>query len=301
MTTSENTPEKASAENTSVEDAATSGGRPFGFWITAIDRLMAAEFATAFEDEGITRRDWRILNLIDGTTPSDRPLPHAKLGRLVELGWIERDGEGWTLTAEGAAAKARLSAAVDEIRAQITAILGDAQFTALTASLEELARGLGWTEGARLPRRHRDDRRPERGDHRRFGHDVHHGRFGHDVHHGSGHDGSGHDGFGPAHHDHGPHVHHDAHRGHRGFGHHGSGHDGGHDGFGPAHHDHDAHHPGFAHEGLRHEGRHRRREHGESPDGLRPEHRGGRHHGGRGHRGHAPHFHIHLHDGRFRD
>src|SRR5690606_6877617 len=43
--------------------------RPFGFWLKAVDRLMAAEFARAFESEGITRREWRLLNIVDGTAP----------------------------------------------------------------------------------------------------------------------------------------------------------------------------------------------------------------------------------------
>ncbi len=106
--------------------------RPFGFWLTAVDRLTAAAFATAFEDEGITRRDWRILNVIDGTAPAVRELRGPKLRRLAELGWIARDGEDWTLTEEGAAAKARLSSAVDEIRAQVAAPLTEEEFTAMS-------------------------------------------------------------------------------------------------------------------------------------------------------------------------
>ena len=58
--------------------------RPFGYWITAVDRLMRAEFATVFEDEGITRRDWRMLNRIDGTVPDGRPVHPRKLHRLID-------------------------------------------------------------------------------------------------------------------------------------------------------------------------------------------------------------------------
>ncbi len=59
---------------------------PIGYWITAVDRLLAAEFATAFEREGVTRRDWRLLNVIDGTAPAHRtPAPHA-LDTLVARG-----------------------------------------------------------------------------------------------------------------------------------------------------------------------------------------------------------------------
>lgn len=144
MNSTENIPENTPADQS----------RPFGFWITAVDRLLAAEFATAFEDEGITRRDWRILNAVDGTVPLGRDLPDSKVRHLVALGWVEQGSDGWTLTADGTAAKARLTAAVDEIRAQVAGALDPEEFAAMAAALEKLARGLGYEEGKRLPRRH---------------------------------------------------------------------------------------------------------------------------------------------------
>ncbi|MDF2507163.1 MAG: hypothetical protein K0Q52_1022, partial [Microbacterium sp.] len=62
--------------------------RPFGYWLKAADRLMAAEFTAAFDGEHASRRDWRILNIIDGTATADRPLNEHKLHRLVERGWV---------------------------------------------------------------------------------------------------------------------------------------------------------------------------------------------------------------------
>ncbi|WP_295011928.1 MarR family winged helix-turn-helix transcriptional regulator [uncultured Microbacterium sp.] len=155
--------------------------RPLGFWITAVDRLMKARFATAFEDEGVTRRDWRILNALDGSVPTDHAPRGPKLRRLAALGWISRSADGWTLTDEGAAAKARLGSAVDEIRAEITGTLSADEFAALTASLEKIARGLGWSEGMRLPRRERrdaGDRRPHRDHDAPCGHGGPRGRHG---------------------------------------------------------------------------------------------------------------------------
>ncbi|SJN16879.1 hypothetical protein FM104_01105 [Microbacterium esteraromaticum] len=147
----------------------TTDTRPLGYWISAVDRLLAAEFATVFADEGITRREWRMLNLIDGTTPGSRPepdtgsartarLPHAmrgpKLRRLIDLGWISRDADGWTLTDAGRLAKSRLGSAVDEIRARFSAAVSPEELAAMTASLEKVAREFGWEAGMRLPRRH---------------------------------------------------------------------------------------------------------------------------------------------------
>ncbi|GAA4479877.1 hypothetical protein [Microbacterium panaciterrae] len=253
-----NNAENDNSENNS-EHTPSDGSRPFGFWITAVDRLSAAAFATAFEDEGITRRDWRILNLIDGTVPADRELHGPKLRRLAALGWIRRTDEGWTLTGEGTAAKARLSTAVDEIRAQVAAPLSPEDFAAMAASLEKVARGLGWAEGMRLPRpaRTRDGRRGQ------HGHAEHHGRPGHGFAHGE-------HGFGPREHGFGP-------RDGERHGH----------GFGPDHDEHHGH--GERHDHREHcDGRaafghvHRRHGHGPFPRGA---------YGAPAH-----HVHIHLHD-----
>lgn len=131
--------------------------RPFGFWLKAVDRLMTAEFASAFESEGITRREWRLLNVIDGTVPAgrpknDRPLPAHKLARLIELGWVT-DAEGtWTLTDEGRSAKERLGGIVDGIRAKVTDAVPAEDLATTMATLQQLARTFGWDEETPLPR-----------------------------------------------------------------------------------------------------------------------------------------------------
>lgn len=179
--------------------------RPFGFWLKAVDRLMAIEFAAAFESEGITRRDWRLLNIIDGTVPgSDRKsdhqsaqeLPVHKLGRLIELGWVT-DAEGtWTLTDDGRAAKERLGNIVDGIRAKVTDAVPADDLATTMATLEQLARAFGWDESTPLPRRrHGDGHRGGFGK-RGFGPSGF-SRRGHGFGHpGRGFDHEGHDGHG---------------------------------------------------------------------------------------------------------
>ncbi|KJL34528.1 MarR family winged helix-turn-helix transcriptional regulator [Microbacterium azadirachtae] len=281
MNSTENTPENTPADRS----------RPFGFWITAVDRLLAAEFATAFEDEGITRRDWRILNAVDGTVPLGRDLPDGKVRHLAALGWVEPGPDGWTLTAEGAAAKARLSTAVEEIRAQVAGALDPEEFATMAAALEKLARGLGYEEGTRLPRRHTGERRGAGRDRREHGHRGR-GHRGHDRHHGDHHDGE----FGERFARHGEHPRHEDgfHGGHPGgFGH---GRFGGRSGAGRewSHREH------LRHEHLRHEHRC-----GGHADGERlPREHGRGEHPFRGHGapGRSPaHLHIHLHDGRHRN
>ncbi|MGW9269793.1 hypothetical protein [Microbacterium sp. NPDC055599] len=174
--------------------------RPFGFWLKAVDRLMAAEFAAAFDDEGITRRDWRLLNVVDGSVERERPLRAHKLRRLIDRGWVVTDGEGWSLTDDGRAAKERLGALVDGIRAKVVDAVPTDDLATTLASLEAIARAFGWEEGTPLPRTHRGPRGHRHGHGFRapFGHHGHGERddfYGHDdgydVRHGHSH---GHDG-----------------------------------------------------------------------------------------------------------
>lgn len=126
--------------------------RPFGYWLKAVDRLMAAEFDSAFEGEHASRRDWRILNVIDGTAPARRPLNAHKLHSLVERGWVVADGDGWTLTDDGRAAKERLGGIVDGIRAKVTDAVSPEDLETTMSSLEQIARAFGWDEETPLPR-----------------------------------------------------------------------------------------------------------------------------------------------------
>lgn len=169
----------------------TDENRPFGFWLKAVDRLMANEFATAFESEGITRREWRLLNRIDGTVADDpRPLPAHKVARLIELGWVT-DAEGtWILTDEGRSAKERLAGTVEGIRTKVTDAVPAEDLTTTLATLEKIARAFGWDEETPLPRG-RGRRHGRHG----FG-PRGYGRHGFGRH-GFGPDGLGPDGLGP--------------------------------------------------------------------------------------------------------
>ncbi|UYO97255.1 hypothetical protein OED01_00565 [Microbacterium sp. M28] len=152
--------------------------RPLGYWLTATDRLLAAEFARAFDNEGITRRDWRLLNAIDGAVPIARPIDDRKLGRLIELGWVTPAEDGWALTDEGQAAKKRLGTIVDGIRATIAEAVSADDYATTVATLAQIARALGWDENVPLPRKNR-----ERGGHGRRGAHRHgHGAFEHRRH-----------------------------------------------------------------------------------------------------------------------
>lgn len=263
-------------------------GRPLGYWLRVVDGLLDREFAAALDAEGISRRDWMALNVLSGDI--DAPEVRERLIRrgkrlrgLEERGWVQEHGDGtWSLTDLGRAERERVGAIVDGIRSRVTGAVGDDAYAAMTASLEAIARELGWDEGA--AHRGRGFGRPGFGrpGFGRFGGpgfgggfgpgfggrprpldpDIHDG-FGPNLHRGfapgrPGHPaerfddpmrGEPHDTFDDGCHGHHPHARHGhaGHGGHRGHGH------GGRGGHGDAGHDHRG--QGHGHGGHGHSGR----------------------------------------------
>ncbi|TXK15701.1 hypothetical protein FVP74_00855 [Microbacterium saccharophilum] len=137
-----------------TDEGAGRPSRPLGFWLRTVDRLLEREFEAAFAAEGVTRRDWRILTLIDGDVEAPEALERLrgkKLRTLAERGWVTPTDAGWALTDEGRAAKERLGALVDGIRSKVAATVSDDDFATSVASLEAIARGLGWDGAERMP------------------------------------------------------------------------------------------------------------------------------------------------------
>ena len=130
---------------------------PLGFWLRLVDGLLAREFAAALDAEGVTRREWRILQFIDDSavTPEAAERLRRK-GKLLHgldaRGWITETDDGWTLTEDGRAAKERLSAAVDGVRAKVAAAVAPEDYTTTVTALQAIARELGWDESQRMPR-----------------------------------------------------------------------------------------------------------------------------------------------------
>lgn len=141
-------------ENTSPQNTT----RPFGYWLRAADHLLARELETAFQAEGITRREGRLLRLLAGDVVSpelsERLQRHGgkKLRGLVERGWVAETDGTWTPTDEGRAVAARLDASVDGVRARVSSAVSDEDLATTLASLEAIARELGWNPDERMPR-----------------------------------------------------------------------------------------------------------------------------------------------------
>ncbi|WP_208008543.1 MarR family winged helix-turn-helix transcriptional regulator [Agromyces protaetiae] len=169
-------------ENTNENVQFPTDRRPFGFWLKAVDRRLSAEMEALFASDGITRRDWRLLNLLGGDAVDERLAERLArkpriLERLAERGWIDAEAPTPTLTDEGRTARERLLDQVQALRARVAGAVSPEDFQTTVATLEKIARELGWDENAKLPRGRRGGRR--------FG-------YGHP------HRGHDHDGFGPA-------------------------------------------------------------------------------------------------------
>ena len=132
---------------------------PLGYWLRTVDALITREFAAAFDGADIDRRDWMLLNALSGGAPlpsfAERFVRKGKrLRNLADRGWVEENGDGtWSLTDEGRAAQAELGEIVDGIRSRVAGAVSPEDYATTMASLEAIARELGWEEGQQMPRR----------------------------------------------------------------------------------------------------------------------------------------------------
>lgn len=149
---------------------------PLGYWLRAVDAMITREFADALAAEDVDRRDWMLLNAVSGDVDVPGWLASRIQGRggkrlraLADRGWIARTEDAWTLTDEGRAAKARLAGIVDGIRERVSGAVTADDYATMTASLEAIARELGWDESERMPRHGRGHGRRGFGPGREFG------------------------------------------------------------------------------------------------------------------------------------
>jgi len=140
--------------------------RPIGFWLKLVDQLVDEQFGASFEEHGLTRRQWQMMNLLTngpatGPELSDqlRPFfPPVETGtsaelidELVDSGWVAvRDGQ-YSLTELGTRSLENLRGAVERIRGQLTEEVSEEEYTALVSVLKRMAGNLGWSETPERP------------------------------------------------------------------------------------------------------------------------------------------------------
>lgn len=140
--------------------------RPIGFWLKLVDQLVDDQFGASFEEHGVTRRQWQMMNLlVDGpATPKQladglRPFfPAVEAGTSEELieelresGWVTLQAEHYELTDLGQRSLENLRGAVDRIRLQLTENVSEDEYAALLALLQRMARNLGWDDTEPAP------------------------------------------------------------------------------------------------------------------------------------------------------
>lgn len=176
-------------DDTPSSDTPTPQDRPLGFWLRTVDALLSQEIDAALASAGADRRTWMTLNALAGEV--DAPGFRERLARkpkalrhLTDRGWIERDGDDWRLTEEGRRLRDSLAESVAAVRRKVAGAVSPDDYRTTLASLEAIARGLGWDENDPRPwrgwsrhPRHRFGLRPFAGDGEEhgFGGNPHHG------------------------------------------------------------------------------------------------------------------------------
>ncbi len=140
------------------EDAVT---RPIGYWVKTVDRLIDERFADASEAAGLSRRQWQILNVLQGHHGASRDIVAAALAPFLRPGekldeqlagipqLVVDDGSLLRLTPEGAARLAEVrERSVQELRERVSAGLTREEYETTLRTLERIARNLGWSDPA---------------------------------------------------------------------------------------------------------------------------------------------------------
>ena len=131
--------------------------KPIGFWLKELDRLIEGTLDRALADEGVTRRDWQLLNALEpAPAPREqviealRPFwgveadePDAVLEGLITRGWALRDpADRFSLSPEGDAARAALLEKVKQLRAAIADGITPEQYNTTIDTLGRMAENL---------------------------------------------------------------------------------------------------------------------------------------------------------------
>ncbi len=137
--------------------------RPIGFWLKLVDKLIDEQFASTLEEHGVTRRQWQLLNVLSqepatvdqldatvapflsaaaGDDPAETSADH--LAELVDSAWVDVTPTGYSITERGRAAFERLESVVAAQRTQIADGVSPEQYEQTVATLERMARNLGF-------------------------------------------------------------------------------------------------------------------------------------------------------------
>ena len=138
-----------------------SEGKPIGYWLKLVDRLIDEQFAATLDEHGVTRRQWQLLNVLangDATlseldvavapflNPDAQESSAEHLAELVESSWVTLSASGYSITEQGSGALAGLSEVVTRNHETLAVGVEQVEFDAALVVLERMARNLGWSE-----------------------------------------------------------------------------------------------------------------------------------------------------------
>jgi hypothetical protein len=133
------------------------GGRPVGYWLKHLDRLIEDTFSAALTAEGLTRRHWQVLNtlaqgpagpgeLTAALEPFLRDDPAGQattVDHLIHLGWASRDHDGRLgLTPRGRTAHQAIQERVRQTRGLLVRGISADEYAALIDVLTRMAANL---------------------------------------------------------------------------------------------------------------------------------------------------------------
>ena len=135
--------------------ASSNDRRPIGFWLKLVDRLIDERLEASLGD--LSRRHWQVLNVVQQgpTTQSEidtRVRPFLDQGEttvrevsdLQQRGWLTVSSDTVALTKLGTREFERLLDAVSADRAALMTGITPDQYARVVATLEVMARNLGW-------------------------------------------------------------------------------------------------------------------------------------------------------------
>jgi DNA-binding MarR family transcriptional regulator len=108
----------------------TGSERPIGYWLKKLDRLIDEQFEEQLGEAGLSRRQWQVINLLEGDTRSVPELQSElepflqedpddltdALSGLVTRGWVASQDNIVNLTETGQAQLKLIKAKVTELR-----------------------------------------------------------------------------------------------------------------------------------------------------------------------------------------
>ena len=137
--------------------------KPIGYWLKQLDRRIEDTLDHALASEGVTRRDWQVLNALEtapapraGVVDALRPFwgegaadPDDVLEGLVARGWALRDADSrYGLSPEGDATRATLLERVKELRMAIADGVTPEDYQTTIDTLERMAANLAALDAA---------------------------------------------------------------------------------------------------------------------------------------------------------